>query len=83
MHLTSPLGGELLDNVAPDSNVVDVAAPLLECAENLAVSIPAVESEDFTHLGILHTFMGVCGLEIPTNRYLLHVSRVNYSYIIN
>ena len=56
------------ESVAPVSKALDVAAPLVECVQNLVLSMPALEREHFTQRAMLDAFMGACGFEIPPKK---------------
>ena len=52
----------------PTLLALDVAAPLVECAEKMETSIPACAISDWSQCPIVAAFTGACGLRTDKNK---------------
>ena len=58
------------ERVAPNSNAFDVDAPLIEWAEYLVISIPALARVVFTQWAMLHALTGAWEQDTPRKSWL-------------
>lgn len=64
------------DVVIPALAAADTEAPLVECALNMVVSIPALSRTERSHLAMVDDATGLCGLIVAMNCYSLCCSSV-------
>ena len=58
---------------SPTALALDVLAPLVECALNLSVSIPALDMRSTSHLATEQDATGLCGSMVLRSNWLLSI----------
>ena len=58
---------------------LEVAAPLVECAANMEILIPACAMSDWSQCPIVDAFTGACGLRTDRKRHDISVNAVVWS----
>jgi hypothetical protein len=65
--------------VIPALAAADTEAPLVECALNMVVSIPALSRTERSHLAMVDDVTGLCGLMVAMNNLCCSSVCLNHS----